>query len=249
MALTRKIPIHDFVFMRSDVVDLIKLISADYRPSRDKSPASVYSIEISENDTTTVSQDSPPKNFESLFTTPIERITLMVRTGGGGRSAYLDLRHGDNYQYSNLRLHGDDEDWVNLTHEKVIKKLAGVARQNSFIRTYGASLRVMLTIAFGWCILRVLTYYSIHFLGVHWVQMSWSQLGRDIVFGSMLGFVPAALFVERLRQSFPSIELRTGAEHTWKEARRQRYLKAAFSIAILGPSGDIIKEIYRQIIK
>jgi hypothetical protein len=79
--------------------------------------------------------------------------------------------------------------------------------------------------------------------------MSWSQLGRDIVFGSMLGFVPAALFVERLRQSFPSIELRTGAEHTWKEARRQRYLKAAFSIAILGPSGDIIKEIYRQIIK
>jgi hypothetical protein len=249
MALTRNIPLRDFVFKRSDVVDLLKMLSAHHRPSKDKPWLSAYSLEISENHTSTVSQDSPPKNFDALLTTPIERLVLSIRSGSRLRTAILDLRHGDNYHYSNLRLYGDDEDWVNLTHGQISKRLEGVARQNLIVRKYSVYLWAMLTLTIGWCLSRMLTYYLINYHGVKGVPMTWALLGRDIIFSCTLGSMPALLFIEFLRKSFPSIELRTGAEHTWKEARRQKYLAAFVAVAILGPSGDIIADIYREILK
>lgn len=247
MALTRTIPLQDYVFTRSDLVGLLKELSSHYRKPKEQFSSTWFALEMAQDATTTTSIDTPPKNFDALLNTQVERLRLAVHVRYAGRNLDVNLRHGGGFNDSSIRVYGDDEDWVNLTHGKVINILNTVQRQNRIIRGYPIWLWLALAISIGWVLDRGLSWYLVYIGEAKLVNWSWTLFAQHMFQSALLGVLPAGWLTEYLRKSFPTIELRLGPEHTWVEARRQRLLIAGIGVALIGPSGDILADVYRHL--
>lgn len=247
MSLTRTIPLSDYVFDRTALAELLKELSGHYRKPKEQFSSTWFSFEIAQDATITTSIDSPPKSFEPLLSAQIERLHLAVHVRDAGRNIDATIRHGGRPYESSIRIYGNDEDWVNLTHGKVAKLLSTVQRQNWLVRGYPFLIWVILAFTIGWVLDRGLSWYWLTTGQAKLVPSTWSLLGQHLFIGFMLGITPAGIFTEFIHKSFPSIELRLGPSHTWVEARRQRYLLGLLGLLVVGPSGDLIADVYRHL--
>ena len=247
MSLTRTIPLRDYVFARATLAELLKELSGHYRKPKERFSSTWFSFEIAQDATTTTTIDSPPKSFEPLLSAQIERLHLAVHVRDAGRNIDATIRHGGWPYESSIRIYGDDEDWVNLTHGRVAKLLSTVERQNRLVRDYPVLIWAILAFTIGWVLDRGLSWYFITTGQAKLVPFTWSIFGQHLFTSFMLGITPAGIFTDFIRKSFPSIELRLGPPHTWVEARRQRYLLGLLGLLVVGPSGDLIADVFRHL--
>ena len=247
MSLTRTIPIKDHIFSSEALAGVLKELSSYYRKSKDDYFTNRYLLQISEDEHTTTSIDSPPKSFDPLFTTPIRYLSLRISQYSPNRDIEFTLYHGSDSIHNSLRLHSDDEDWVNLAHAKASKLLDSIEPQSGFLRRYGTWLFFPFALIVGWPL------KNLFFLVLRWfgqtkqVPWSYAAFSNHLIFAFILGGLPAMWLLAYAAKAYPSIEIQTGPNRGWKEARLRSKLRLVLAVAIVGPLANFLYDIYKAI--
>jgi hypothetical protein len=247
MALTRTIPIKNRVFSVDSLNALLKELSTHYRKSKEAYSLNWYRLNISEDDTTTVSLDTPPKTFDSLLSTPIRYISLRIDSSSPDRRIDFTLYHGSDSIHNSIRLHSGDDDWVNLAHGKVSKLLDSTEPQSDFLKKHGVWLTLPLALTIGWPLKSLFMQILIWVGQAKQVPWSLSILMQHLTFSGILGFLPATILLSYAANAYPSVEIQTGPPRKWQEAARRKRLRVVFSLAVIAPSADLLYDVYQKI--
>jgi hypothetical protein len=145
-------------------------------------------------------------------------------------------------------LHGEDEDWVNLTHAKLLSLLGDVEPQSTFFRRYRVPLFFCLALTLGWVLDQILSHILVVIGQSKLVPWTWTLFWQHLWLSAMLGVGPAGWLLSVVGRAYPSIEIQTGSPRSWHEARLRQRLKVILAIAIVGPSADLLYDIYKAIV-
>lgn len=247
MALTRTIAIKERIFDAETLNNLLTELSGQYRKETEAYSTNLYLLHISEDETTTVSLDSPPSSFDPLLRTPVRYLSLRIHSADPQRDIELTLYHGSDSIHNSIRLHSKDEDWVNLAYGKISKVLNNTDAQSMFLPRYGGWFVVPLAFVVG-SPLKNLLFIILKWLGLtKQVPWSWEVFFQHLLFAGVLGLLPAMLLLAWAAKAYPCVEIQTGPSRFWKEARLRSRLRIIFGILIVGPSANFLYDIYRSI--
>ena len=250
MKLARRIPIKDRIFTTESLANLLKELSGYYRKSNHEHLENTFHLSISEDEHTTISVDSPPKSFEPLLNSPIERIRLRIDCYSPKRNIELTISPGSNSSFNCIELQSSDEDWVNVAHTNLSKVLNNVKPQSTFIKRNLLWLIPSFTILIGWPLKKILYLFLTEIGQAHSASWSWALLGQHFFFAAVLGVLPAIMLLTyAIDKAFPGIEFQTGPSHFWKESKLRQQLKVLFGLLVLGPLGSLIYDIYKAILE
>lgn len=249
MSLTRTIPIKNLVFSADALNTLLKELSGYYRKSRDTYSRNWYQLNISENESTTISLDVPPKSFNSLLSTSIRYISLRIDSSSPHRHIELTLYHGSDSIHNSIRIRSDDDDWVNIAYNKVYKLLDSFEPQSDFIRKNEMWLTLPLALVIGWP-LKSLFLEILLWVGqakkVPWTTALFIQ---HLMFAGVIGLLPAFILLSYAAKAYPSVEIQTGPPRKWLEALRRKRLRILFSVLVIAPFANLLYDFYQMIFK
>jgi hypothetical protein len=220
-------------------------LSSYYRRSEERYQTSQYLLYISEDETTTVSLDGPPQEFDSLLSTPVRYLSLRIHTADPKRDIEFTLYHGSDAIQNSIRLHSDDEDWVNIAYVKVSKLLNNTEAQSTFFPRFGAWLIFPLALIVGWPLKNLFMWILLLLGEAKLVAWSVGLFVQHLLFAGVLGFVPAMLLVGYAVKAYPSVEIQTGPKRNWHAARRRARLRLVLGLAISAPGANFLYDIYK----
>lgn len=257
MALTRVIPIKQVKLTPDDVATLLTEISSHYRRSKDLNLGNYYSLSIDQDEHTSITLDSPPKNFKSLLDTRVSNIVLRIENRQPSRKIELQLTHGDTSIYRNkIEIHAHDEDWVNHTWKKLTDKIAALEPQPTFANLYYKFAFIVISALSGWFIVNMLIRVIKLFLPMSFVIAASSSDVTSNVFlyfnvtllVFIIGFWPTSWLFSYAKDAYPSVELQIGPSRDRLEPNRRLKLKWICGIFIVGPSANFLYDLYRYVL-
>jgi len=248
MALTRTIPIHNRIFKPDDLAAILGLISSYYHKDREDYARNDFSLQLTENETTTLTLDAPPSNFASLLTTSIQDLSLTVDVRVPERYRIdFTLGQGRASSRNSVRISGIDQDWVNLAHHNISKQLDQTNEQSTVAYRYRFLFGSVLTLVMGWALKNV--FLAILSAMGQTKKVPWSAelFGQHLFLSVFLGILPAMGLLTYTISAFPSIEILTGPERAWTAAIRRKKLAAIAALTVMAPSANLLYDGYRAL--
>lgn len=212
-----------------------------------------YSLSIDQDEHTSTTLDAPPKSFAPLLSPKVNNISLRIDNREPARKLELRLTHGDASIYSNkIEIYGHDEDWVNLTWQKLTDRLATMEYQPSLDTRYHKVAFIILTALAGWLMLSGLLHVMRFFSPPSTTPSTASSSSIASVYFMVaclvfsFGIWPTGWLFSYARRAYPSVELQTGPARERLEPLRRSRLKWFCGIFIVGPSANLLYDIYRS---
>jgi len=248
MALTRRLPISNYILSESTLETLLRSLSRHYEKSDEKYHTPDYTLVIHEDEHTASSYDDPPEDFTAALCRPITNLSLTIQIYKPKRRRLeFSISHGDSTYRNNVTFSGDDENWVNLAYFETQNILASVERQNTIFRRYWIPIGLLIALPTGWALDKIFSFILVLTSQIKLVPWTWPLFFQHLVISLIFGSFFTILIYAAILKNFPSIEIHTGPSHTWKEARRRKVLGIILGVLIVAPLGNLIYDLYKAL--
>ncbi len=232
MTETRDKKIFNKIFTKKDIERVWEIFSLNFNESKIKNDASLK-MRITCLDETQYETDGDEllKEGDIFDIKKIKTLGLQYSRYNENKRIEFNLKEGNNSEYNNLVVRGDDKNWVAGTFSKIEDLIKSVRPQNIWCIKHKISIIIIVTFIFSNVFLLAINYFHPSYIGnFESSVISIGQYMAGLLYTLFFALLLATTVVDWLIKLWPDIEFDFGPEHEKRQKNKRSRIYIFFTI-------------------
>ena len=258
MKVSKKLKISSLVVRPDNIIEIARKLYKEYEDDNESDDKEINFILKGIDGTQYESEDIKIFSEDGILDTRrILAVEMAYYNYTEKKKISISLKHSvKEYIWGNyVSVSGYDELWVKGMIKDFEDTIANWEKQENWPHKYGWFLTIIFAIGIGLLILDFSNLIFTYVVGVHSIspKPKWAIELRPLfifyyyAFGILLGYWPASYIVDKLKELYPIVELRTGPEYIQVEAKKRKRLYTIISMGIIPLIISLIIELIMKI--